>query len=371
MAEEKRKLPKGIRKRGNRYEGRIQYALKTYCVYGDTISETKKKMTELRYKLEHGFFVEKGKLGLNEWFETWLTEYKENEVKIGTVLSYRNFYNFYVKDDLGHMPVSSIRGEHIQKLYNKLLDETLAPSSLKILSAILSGCFKRALKNGLIEKNPVDLASLPRQKRHKERRVLTVEEQRIFMEYSNTSYLYNLFCLLLRTGMRSGEIRGLKFSDIDKEKRVIHVNRTLKYEVGRGFFEDSPKTATSLRTIPLTIDMEKIIERQKQQWYEEKVLQLDAYIFHLEDGTPISRERLQGEINRILKHAADDGYTIDRFTPHCLRHTFATRAIEAGMEPQVLKAILGHSTLSMTMDLYAHVMGDKKAEEMEKIAGSF
>ena len=371
MADDKRKLPKGIRKRGNRYEGRIQHDLQTYCVYGDTISETKKKMTEMRYKLERGIFVEKQKITLNEWFETWLSEYKENEVKIGTVLSYKNFYTYYVQKDLGHMQVSSIRGEHIQKLYNKLLEEKLAPSSLKILSAILSGCFKRALKNGLIERNPVTLASLPRQKRHEERRVLTVEEQHIFMEYSKRSYLYNLFSLLLRTGMRSGEIRGLKFSDIDKEKRVIHVKRTLKYEVGRGFFEDSPKTATSLRTIPLTTDMEKIIERQKQQWHEEKILQLDAYIFHLEDGTPISRERLQGEINRILRHAADEGHDIARFTPHCLRHTFATRAIEAGMEPQVLKAILGHSTLSMTMDLYAHVMSDKKAEEMEKIAGSF
>ena len=85
----------------------------------------------------------------------------------------------------------------------------------------------------------------------------------------------------------------------------------------------------------------------------------------------MSRDRLQAEINRIVNHILADGQDFPRITPHIFRHTFATRAIEAGMPPQVLKTILGHSSLAMTMDLYSHVLPDTKAAEMEKIAGAF
>lgn len=191
------------------------------------------------------------------------------------------------------------------------------------------------------------------------------------MKYASDSYLYQMFALLLRTGMRGGEARGLKYSDVDKTKKVIHVRRTLKYEAGIGFFEDMPKTEASLRDIPMTKEIEAIIEAQKKFWQAHKVVKLDEYIFHIGDGTPISRERLQGEIDRIIRKMQEDGIYIQRFTPHCLRHTFATRAIENGMEPQILKTIMGHSSLSMTMDLYSHVLPDKKAAEMEKIQSAF
>lgn len=371
MPEEKRKLPKGIRKRGNRYEGRVQYEYHTYCVYGDTISEVKKKMTETRYKLEHGGFVEKEKVSLDDWFEKWLKEYKEKDIKKGTIIAYQNYYNYYVKKKLGRIPIASIRGEHIQELYNQLLEERLSLSSLKVISAVLSGCFKRAYKNGLIERNPVELAELPRKKRKEERRVLTADEQELFMKYAQDSYLFHMFALLLRTGMRSGEVRGLKYNDVDRSKKVIHIRRTLKYESGYGFFEDEPKTGSSIRDIPLSPEIEAIIEEQKRVWQKVKVVKIDEYIFHIGDGTPVSRERLQGEIDRIIKRMEQDDIHMERFTPHCFRHTFATRAIENGMKPQILKNILGHSSLSMTMDLYSHVLPDKKAEEMDKIQSAF
>ena len=121
------------------------------------------------------------------------------------------------------------------------------------------------------------------------------------MKYASDSYLYQMFALLLRTGMRGGEARGLKYSDVDKTKKVIRVRRTLKYEAGIGFFEDMPKTEASLRDIPMTKEIEAIIEAQKKFWQAHKVVKLDEYIFHIGDGTPISRERLQGEIDRIIR----------------------------------------------------------------------
>ena len=366
-----RKLPKGIRQRGNTFEGRFMYKGVSYTVQASTITKTQKEMTDLKYKLEHGLYVKKEKITLMEWYETWLEEYKKNRVKIGTYTSYEKYYKSTINNRLGNKELSEIRGEHIQKLYNDMVKEGYAISSIKIVSAILNGCLQQAMKNGLIERNPVKLAELPRQTgTKKERTAMTKEQQDLFMNYAEESYLYHFFSVMLRTGMRKGEMQGLKYSDIDKKQNVIHVRRTLKYIEGKGYFEDTPKTRTSTRDIPLTAAITEHIEAQRKYW-GFKVVRMDQYLFCNENGDPISRERIQGEIDRIIKRIKSDGYDFPRITSHVFRHTFATRAIEAGMPPQVLKTILGHSSLAMTMDLYSHVLPDTKADEMQKIANVF
>lgn len=365
-----RKLPKGIRQRSDNFEGRFTYQYKEYIVHGRTITETQKKMTELKYKLEHGIFVERDKVTLTEWNKTWLEEYKKNRVKIGTYINYEKYYQFIIKDRLGSKYISDIRGEHIQKLYNDLVKEGYALSSIKIVAAVLNGCFQQAMRNGLIERNPVKLAELPRQTEKKTRQAMTKEQQALFMEYAKESYLYNFFAVMLRTGMRNGEMRGLKYTDMDKKMKVLHVQRTLKLIEGVGYMEDTPKTISSRRDIPLTKDTIRLLEAQRKYW-GFKVEKMDRYLFCNEDGEPLSRERVQGEIDRIIRRIRAAGNEFERITPHVFRHTFATRAIEAGMAPQVLKTILGHSSLAMTMDLYSHVLPDTKAEEMEKIASVF
>lgn len=365
-----RKLPRGIQQRYSVFEGRFMFKGKSYLVRGKTVTETQKEMTELRYKLEHGIFVAKEKLVFNEWFRTWLDEYKKNRVKIGTYNSYEKYYRGMIREKLGQQYISDIRGDHIQKLYNEWIKEGYSLSSIKIASAVLNGCFQQAMRNGLIERNPVKLAELPREKEKKERIAMTKEQQALFMEYAKESYLYNFFSVMLRTGMRRGEMQGLKYADVDKKNNVIHVERTLKYMEGVGYFEDTPKTRTSTRDIPLTRDILEHIETQRNYW-GFKVVKMNQYLFCNEEGEPISRERIQGEIDRTIKKIHDAGYDFPRITSHVFRHTFATRAIEAGMQPQVLKTILGHSSLAMTMDLYSHVLPDTKAKEMEKIANIF
>ena len=366
-----KKLPPGIRQRANgRYEGRIKYEYKSYSVYADTITETKKKMRELKYKLEHGIFVEKSKITLNEWHKTWMEEYKKNQVKIGTYTSYQKYYDCAIKERLGSKHIGDIRGEHIQKIYNDLVNAGYALSSIKVVAAVLNGCFQQAMRNGLIDRNPIKLAELPRQMEKEGRQAMTKEQQTLFMEYAKDSYLHNFFAVMLRTGMRNGEMRGLKYTDIDKKKNVIHVQRTLKYIEGKGYIEDTPKTRTSTRDIPLTAAILQLLDNQRNYW-GFKVERMDRYLFCNENGEPLSRERVQSEIDRIIKRIRAAGNEFPRITPHIFRRTFATRAIEAGMQPQVLKTILGHSSLAMTMDLYSHVLPDTKAEEMEKIANVF
>lgn len=365
-----RKLPRGIRQRYEGFEGRFMYQGKRYLVHGTTVTETQKAMTDLKYKLEHGLFVAKERITLDEWYRTWLEEYKKNRVKLGTYISYEKYYQSIIKNRMGSREITEIRGEHVQKLYNDLVKEGYALSSIKIVSAVLNGCFQQAVRNGLIERNPVRLAELPRQTEKKTRQAMTKEQQALFMEYAKESYLYHFFEVMLRTGMRKGEMQGLKYSDIDKKQNVIHVRRTLKYIEHRGYVEDTPKTRTSTRDIPLTAAILEHIEAQRKYW-GFKVVKLDQYLFCNENGEPISRERVQAEIDRTIKRIRAAGYDFPRITAHVFRHTFATRAIEAGMQPQVLKTILGHSSLAMTMDLYSHVLPDTKAEEMEKIANVF
>ena len=381
-----RKLPKGIRQRYNDFEGRFMYQGERYLVHGKTVTETQKAMTELRYKLEHGLYVVKEKITLDKWFETWIDEYKRKQVKIGTCIRYQEVYGDIIQKRMGMKYINEIRGEHIQKLYNELSDQGYSNATIKLGRAILSGCLKQAVKNKLIERNPVEIADLPRQTEKKERQAMTREQQALFMEYAKESYLHNYFEVMLRTGMRSGELRGLIYArDIDKKNK-----RTLKYgnvqgykipqnmivkkeyqeKVGATFFTDAPKTASSRRDIPMTAEIERCLDAQRSYW-GFKVDSLDRFLFCTETGDPLSKERVQSEINRIIKRIREDGHDFPRITSHVFRHTFATRAIEAGMQPQVLKTILGHSSLAMTMDLYSHVLPDTKAQEMEKIANIF
>lgn len=386
-----RMLPKGIRQRSKDYEGRVYYEYKEYVVHGNTVTETQKKMRELKYKLEHGLYIEKDKIKVQEWFDTWMREYKRNRVKIGTYISYQKYYDGLIKEKIGSRKLSGIRGEHIQKMYNDWVQEGYSLSTIKVASAVLNGCFKQAEINGLIECNPVKLAVLPRIKGSKKKQALTREQQELFMNYAKGSYLYNFFAVLLRTGMRSGELRGLIYSkDVDKKAGVIHIQRTLKYEDVQeykvpetmivkdwrndkeetNYFVDTPKTGTSMRDIPLTKETEYYLDAQRNYW-GFKVERMDRFLFCTEKGEPLSRWRVQGEIDRIVRKIQEDGYEFPHTTAHIFRHTFATRAIEEGMQPQILKTILGHSTLAMTMDLYSHVLPDTKAEEMNKIVGGF
>ena len=120
----------------------------------------------------------------------------------------------------------------------------------------------------------------------------------------------------------------------------------------------------------MTAEVLKLLENQKNYW-GFKVEKIDRYLFCDADGNPINVHLLQAEIDKTVKRIHEDGKEFPRITSHVFRHTFATRAIEAGMQPQVLKTIMGHSSLAMTMDLYSHVLPDTKAEEMQKIANVF
>ena len=301
----------------------------------------------------------------SEWFTEWMETYKGNEVKEGTLIAYRNVYDAYIKrHKLAQRPINAMRTEDIQGFYNDLHKRNISKSTISLTSAVLSNSLKKAERLGYIEKNPCTLATIPKKaKEAKHHRALTKSEQEIFMKYAEESYLYNAFVVLLNTGMRRGELIALKRSDISMKNKILHVRHTMKFDSGRTF-EDTPKTKTSRRDIPLTPKAYEAIERQRKKYGESE----NGYIFTMLNGDILAHNTLQGEINRIIEKAKAAGEKIEHFTCHDLRDTFATRCIEAGMTPNTLKNILGHAKLSMTMDLYAQVLPDEKREALEAVA---
>lgn len=374
-----KELPKGITQRPDgRYMGRFQYEGEKHCLYDADLDKLLERMEDMRYELRHGIYQKEQNITVSSWNKTWMEEYKMPSVKKGTIRIYQQNFKKYIAPELGKKKMKDIRPEHIQRLYNKL-SKQIQPNTLIGVAQVLSGMFRQAEKNGIIKKNPVPLASLPRANDEDERRVLSKEEQNVFLKYCKELPSGDLFEMALSTGMRSGELRGLQWKDVDFTNRIIHVTGTLANMEGR-YFIDTPKTRTSKRDIPMLDNVYEILKQRRKEQNEYRLVlgmkwqplpDLEGLVFTMPNGRPISQRTLSDRMDKVSREMQKEFPDYERITPHALRHTFATRCIENGMPPQVLKTILGHSKLGMTMDLYSHVLPDTKAEEMKKIVGLF
>ena len=366
-------LPKGITPRinENRYLGRVTYKGKPYFRYDTNVGRLERTLNQLRKDLKEGKDVEAGEQTLNEFFDLYLKKYKSKTVKIGTYENYRRHYNYYVREGIGKKKLKEVTVSDIQDLYNSFADRGFSQGMIKLVNATLNGCFTKAIKNRLIELNPVIYTEIPKAKPKNERIALTKEIQQVFLEYAEESYLSCFFKVALMTGLRRGELQALRWKDINFDKKQIYVGNTLIWIEGEGYYLDTPKTKSSMRSIPMNADLLDYIIKLKATADEVGMGNPDNYVFGLPDGTPISRYRVSSELIRVQDKMIDAGYDVKRFTCHALRHTYATRAIENGINPQNLKSLLGHSALAITMDLYSHVMEDTRISEMEKLNGVF
>ncbi len=384
-------LPKGItRCSDGRYQARYTYEGHRYCLYGRDVKELEERFNNAKYEIQHGIYAKEERISLNSWYETWLNEYKSMTVKKGTVESYECMYHYYVGPALGKKFLKDIRGEHIQKLYNDLSRSGYSKSTISLIHVLLGAMFKQAVKNELVRKNPVDLTTLPRGEKKKERRVLTLKEQEILLKEISGHELEPLIRLSLATGLRVGEVTGLEWCDIDFDKKEITVRGTLKCtRKGMEYYKDTPKTDKSNRSIPLLANIELMLKRYRIVQKEHKLSMgsdwkpmegLEDLVFLREGGKPFSGQHIRQQLVHIVdsineKYFSKNSMGKDKgmdekfeyFTPHTLRHTFATRALENGIPPKVVQEILGHSSITMTLDLYTHVLPQTKAEEMKKM----
>ena len=346
---------------------------------GKTQQDVKYKLQEYKKQMLMGVLNE-DKLTVSDWFYSWLFDYRKQDLKPKSFQRYHGIYKNYIENtDFGNIKLNDLRTTHLQRHYKKLLDNGVTPTTIRQINTNLKTCLNEAERQGYIQKNWCKLVTLPKKEDNKEVKVLTKQEQEKFLEAIKGHELELLYIVALGTGLRIGEILGLKWSDIDFKNNELHVNRSLqkaaiyeddkivRYEVQ----ETTPKTKNSLRTIPVPQNIiKKLIAHKKEQ--NELILLLQEeydnknYVFCNKLGKPIEDKRPGRNLKTILT-----SISIEPIKFHALRHTYATRLFEAGIPPKTVQHLMGHSDIENTMNIYTHVMKEQKLEAIEKINNIF
>lgn len=340
---------------------------KRETLYDKNLNNLRIQMRKAQTNDDNAVNLVKNNMTLDEWYKVWISTCKGN-CRNTTIIQYSRNYRS-IKRELGWRKIQSLTPLQIQETLNGLKSDQHRRDVKMVLSNMLS----IAQKNDLLIKNPAKyvntrLCNTPK----KERRVLSIMETNLFLEYAEQSRYYNLFVVALETGMRIGELGGLVWSDIDFSKCAISVNRTMCYVQGEnGYYYEPhiPKTACGKRLIPMTNKCAEALRKQRRSQLGEKRqnVEFPNLVFSTKNRRPLQETSVIIAIKTVLRNMCKDDIFVEKFTPHAFRHTFATRAIENGMNPKTLQKILGHSTLQMTMDLYCHVTDDTLFNEMKKM----
>ena len=346
-------------------------------VTGKRVTITSKDLKVLKEKLCEAKENDRKGIGcvapnqtLNDWFEVWTELYKRDKVRNTTFREYRFTYAL-VRDSLGSRRLSEIKNTDIQKAMNTLPSD----ASREKVRKLLSDMFKRAVVNRYIPSNPVEGVVTKQEGKKEDPRFLTEYEDELFFRFAK-KYLrtnYNALKLMRETGMRCGEVLGLQWKYVNLDKKYLEVKKTLVYcsdGAGATISElHEPKSYASERRVYLTDEAISILQEEYSNRNDEGG-EFKDLVFKSSNNGPVKHHSITNSINIVLKKIQEEtGEEIEHFTPHTLRHTFATRAIAKGMYPKILQRILGHSSIKMTMDLYCHVSDESMIEAMQLMNG--
>lgn len=338
---------------------------KTIQKYFPKLQDCRKWYADAKFDDEHGNINACKNMTVNAWFEYWLENIKGESIRPNTVRNYKERFQHNIKKCIGNMLLSDVKPMHCQNLLNQMKDKYKS-STIYQTRIVLYCMFSDAVENDIILKNPVTKAvKCNIGKESKVVRALTIEEQKKFLEFAEGTSNYNQYAFVLQTGLRSGELIGLRWSDIDFDKKLIHIQRSMEYRYSVGEWRiGKPKSDSGYRYIPLTEEAIKILKNQKEKLKNMKVIKMEFAdsVFISRKGEPTKNSAYDTTLFKICDKAG-----IDRFSMHVLRHTFATRCIEGGMRPKTLQTILGHSSVGITMNLYVHVTDSEKQKEIERI----
>lgn len=199
-----------------------------------------------------------------------------------------------------------------------------------------------------------------------EYRTSTIDIQKTFLQYEEGQSYENQYRFILQTGLRTGELVGVKCEDVDFISKTIQIRRSMEYRYSvKEWRIGEPKSKSGYRTIPLTEEAVTILKKQKEKnkRISEISTEWEEFVFLCRKGTPVKNSTYDTALFKICDKAK-----IPRFSMHILRHTFATRCIEAGMKPKILQMLLGHSNIGITMNLYVHTTEEEKKKEMDLVA---
>lgn len=345
--------------------------LKRKSFYGKTRKEVMDKMAQILQEVRNGTYVEPAQTSFGEWLDKWLTGYKKGQLKPSTFENYEILIKTHIKPALGKVPLAKLQAHMLQAFYNEKLEKGradgkggLSTRMVRYLHVIIRQALQQAVKEGLLPRNVADATSPPTVK-NKQMRPLTEEELLAFFKVAKDDRLFAAYVLAVTTGLRRGELLGLCWDCVDLEQGTITVKRqllTLKQGI---VLEETTKSKSGRRNIILTDDAIRELKAYRKRQLQEKLLLGEAYqdkglVFCKEDGTPLRPEEFTKRFQRWLKKAG-----LSRVRLHDLRHTHATLLLKAGVPAKIVQERLGHSSITMTLDLYSHV-----TPEMQKLAAA-
>ena len=346
--------------------------------YFTTVKDARSWLADMQYAERHDVFIPPN-MTVDEWFNLWI-ESIICDLAPNTLRNYRERYKRNIQPVIGKMQLSAVKPMHCKMVLTRM-DSAYSGATIRQTYITMGTMFKAALMNGMIAKHPMDgVRNTKPDRAVDDIKCLTVEEQNKFLAVARRSHNYNQYALILETGLRTGELVGLTWDAVNFEKRTLTVNKTLEYRHSAGVWRAGPpKTQHSYRTIPLTKRaFEILVDEKMMEPYRKEDLSL------LEESFPYIDRRTGKEMTLCMKDLVFINYRtgrpsknssydthlyklcdeakINRFSMHSLRHTYATRAIESGMQPKVLQQLLGHASIKTTMDRYVHVTDDSLAK---------
>lgn len=385
-------------KKNGRYEYRwTSKDGKRHSLYSPTLEGLREKENEMQKDKLDGIKIEGKKLTLNDIYHIW--EKLKRGLKANTFQNYKYMYNQFVEPSLGKYRISDIRRSDVRAFYNTLSDvHNLKTSTIDSIHTVVHQVFQIAVEDDYIRYNPSDNALKELKKAHnndsEKRRALTLPEQKLFEDFLHSSEQYGrwcpLFTVMLWTGMRVGELTGLRWCDIDFENNTISVNHTLVYfsrgnSSGMRFAVNTPKTEAGKRIIPMLPKVREALLAEKE-FQKECGIGCNVIIDGYTDFIFINRfggVQHQGTLNKALSRIIRDcnydvidgtiksKVTLPSFSNHSLRHTFTTRMCEAGVNIKVMQEVLGHADAETTMDIYADATSEFSHSEMSRFGKFF
>lgn len=337
--------------KGKKKDGTTQYGY----IYGRQYGEVKRLLNQIKSDLMKSSQSNVCMVSFTEWVKRWQILKLRCRVKESTQQTYNLILRRYIIPIIGNIDLSEITPEKVVDMLTQLTNCGYSERTKGMVLYLLSSIMNAAVENDLIKRNPCKKIGIVKSNRCRDQHVLTKEEQMVLEEGDELSILIALY-----TGMRIGEICGLKWSDINWEANTISVNRTVQRvrqpDGKTRLIESTPKTINSYRVIPLADKLRKELELHTKG--------NNGYILG-KDGHACDPRTLQRKLKAIAERAG-----LSNIHFHSLRHTFATRMLAIGIDVKTVSMLLGHSSVNTTLNIYMHSNMDLKREAIRKLSAT-